>query len=59
MKMKTDILNCLVADSPFNKSQIAEKYGISRTTLNNILSDSDAKVSTIEALACRTRPTVF
>ena len=33
------------------KSQIAEKCNISRTTLDNVLAGSDAKISTIESLA--------
>ena len=50
--MRIDRLNVLIKNSPLNKTQIAEKSAISRTTLDNILAGSDAKVSTIENL-CR------
>lgn len=42
-----------IQDSPLNKFQIAEKSGISRTTLDNVLSGADVKVSTIESI-CNT-----
>ena len=44
-------LNELVSNSKLNKAQLAERCGISRTTLDNVLSGADAKVSTIESLA--------
>lgn len=37
--------------SKMNKVQIAEKSGISRTTLDKLLSGADVKVSTVESLA--------
>lgn len=43
-------LNELVNTSRLNKVQIAERCGISRTTLDNVLSGADAKISTIETL---------
>ena len=50
--MRIDRLNVLIKNSALNKTQIAEQSAISRTTLDNILAGSDAKVSTIENL-CR------
>jgi transcriptional regulator with XRE-family HTH domain len=44
-------LNELIITSPLNKAQLAERCLISRTTLDNVLSGADAKISTIEALA--------
>lgn len=44
-------INELVSSSTLNKSQIAEKCNVSRTTLDNLLAGADVKVSTIEALA--------
>ena len=44
-------INELISSSKMNKVQIAEKCQISRTTLDNLLSGADVKVSTIEALA--------
>lgn len=41
----------LLKASSLNKLQVAERCGISRTTLDNVLSGADAKISTIEALA--------
>jgi transcriptional regulator with XRE-family HTH domain len=49
--MNIDRLNNLITSSTLNKVQLAEKCLISRTTLDNVLSGSDAKISTIEALA--------
>lgn len=49
--MNTERLNQLVEASSLNKSQIAKRCGISRTTLDHVLSGADAKVSTIENLA--------
>lgn len=44
-------LNELVNNSKLNKMQIAERCGISRTTLDNVLAGADSKISTIESLA--------
>jgi transcriptional regulator with XRE-family HTH domain len=44
-------LNELIVTSSLNKAQLAEKCLISRTTLDNVLSGADAKISTIESLA--------
>ena len=44
-------INELISSSILNKSQIAEKCNVSRTTLDNLLAGADVKVSTIEALA--------
>ena len=44
-------LNELLNASKLNKVQIAERCGVSRTTLDNVLSGADAKISTIESLA--------
>ena len=44
-------LNKLINSSKLNKVQIAERCGISRTTLDNVLAGADAKISTIESLA--------
>lgn len=41
----------LIMTSKMNKVQIAEKSGISRTTLDKLLSGADVKVSTVESLA--------
>lgn len=49
--MNINKLNELVNSSKLNKVQIAERCGISRTTLDNVLTGSDAKISTIESLA--------
>lgn len=50
--MNINKLNELVNSSKLNKIQIAERCGISRTTLDNVLSGSDARISTIERIAC-------
>lgn len=44
-------INQLVEQSSLNKVQIAHECGISRTTLDNMLSGADVKISTVEALA--------
>lgn len=44
-------LNELLNASKLNKVQIAERCGVSRTTLDNVLAGADAKISTIESLA--------
>ena len=44
-------LNKLINSSKLNQVQIAERCGISRTTLDNVLAGADAKISTIESLA--------
>jgi len=49
--MNINKLNELVNSSKLNKVQIAEKCGVSRTTLDNVLAGADAKISTIESLA--------
>lgn len=49
--MNTDKLNKLIESSRLNKSQLAARCGISRTTLENLLNGADAKISTVEALA--------
>lgn len=49
--MNTNKLKRLVEESLLNKSQIAEKSGLTRVTLDNALQGADVKVSTIEALA--------
>lgn len=49
--MNINRLNNLVNSSKLNKVQIAEQCSISRTTLDNVLSGADAKISTIEALS--------
>lgn len=49
--MNINRLNDLVNSSKLNKVQIAEQCSISRTTLDNVLSGADAKISTIEALS--------
>lgn len=49
--MNINKLNKLVNSSKLNKVQIAEKCGVSRTTLDNVLAGADAKISTIESLA--------
>lgn len=48
--MKREILIDAVKNSPLSKLKIAERCGLSRTTLDNILSGADAKISTIESL---------
>lgn len=49
--MNISKLNKLINSSKLNKVQIAEKCGVSRTTLDNVLAGADAKISTIESLA--------
>lgn len=49
--MNTNKLNELINSSKLNKVQIAERCGVSRTTLDNVLAGADAKISTIESLA--------
>lgn len=49
--MNISRLNDLLNSSKMNKVQIAERCGVSRTTLDNVLSGADAKISTIESLA--------
>lgn len=51
--MNTELLKEAVKNSALNKLQIAERSGISRTTLDNVLAGADVKVSTIEAI-CET-----
>lgn len=49
--MNTNKLKTLVDNGKFSKVEISDMCNISRTTLDNVLSGADAKVSTIEALA--------
>lgn len=49
--MNINKLNELLSASKLNKVQIAERCGVSRTTLDNVLAGADAKISTIESLA--------
>lgn len=49
--MNINKLNELINSSKLNKVQIAERCGVSRTTLDNVLAGADAKISTIESLA--------
>lgn len=49
--MDFKLLNKLVNESKLGKAQVAEKAGISRTTLDNALNGADIKISTIESLA--------
>jgi len=49
--MNTDRLKMLIQSSGLNKFQLAQRCGVSRTTLDNVLSGGDAKMSTAEALA--------
>ena len=49
--MNTERLNMLMQSSGLNKSQIAERCGISRATLDNVLAGGDAKMSTAESIA--------
>lgn len=49
--MNINKLKKLINSSKLNKVQIAEKCGVSRTTLDNVLAGADAKISTIESLA--------
>ncbi len=49
--MNLSMLSKLVESSKMNKSQIANACGITPTTLYNVLSGADAKISTIESLA--------
>ena len=41
----------LMQSSGLNKSQLAERCGVSRATLDNVLAGGDAKMSTAEAIA--------
>lgn len=49
--MNINKIATLIADSKLNKGQIAIQCGVSRTTIENLLSGSDIKVSTLEALS--------
>jgi len=49
--MNTQRLQALIQASRLNKSQIAERCGISRATLDNVLAGGDAKMSTAESIA--------
>lgn len=49
--MNIKLINELVSASKMNKVQLAENCNVSRTTLDNLLSGADVKVSTVESLA--------
>lgn len=49
--MNINKIKILIEESGQTKQAIAEKCGISRPTLDNVLSGADAKISTIEGLA--------
>lgn len=49
--MNISKLQKLVLDSKLSKSQISEKCGFTRVTLDNALQGADVKISTIESLA--------
>ena len=49
--MNFKLLEKLISESKLGKVQLAEKAGISRTTLDNALNGADIKISTIESLA--------
>ncbi len=44
-------INFLLSSSKLGKKEIAEKCAVSRTTLDNLLSGADVKISTVEKLA--------
>ena len=49
--MNTERLKMLMQSSGLNKTQLAERCGVSRTTLDNVLAGGDAKMSTAESIA--------
>ena len=49
--MNISKINSYVASNKLGKGEIAERCGISRTTLDNVLSGADVKISTVEKLA--------
>ena len=49
--MNPERLKMLMQSSGLNKSQLAERCGVSRATLDNVLAGGDAKMSTAEAIA--------
>ncbi len=49
--MNISKLSDLIEHGAFSKVEVAERCNISRTTLDNVLSGADAKISTIESLA--------
>ena len=49
--MNINRLNKLIIESKLNKTKLAERCGVSRTTLDNVLAGADAKISTVESLA--------
>lgn len=59
--MNTKRLQEIIFLSKISKTDLSIKSGISRTTLDNILTGSDFKVSTLEALAAvlNVSPAVF
>jgi len=48
--MRIEVLAKAIQDSHLNKFKIAEMSCISRTTLDNMLSGADVKISTIESV---------
>lgn len=44
-------LNLIIRDSKMNIPEVAEKCGITKTTLYNILNGADPRISTVEKLA--------
>ena len=50
-EMNTKRLQTLIQASGLNKSQIAERCGVSRATLDNLIAGGDAKMSTAESIA--------
>lgn len=49
--LNTNILEAAMKAAKMSKTQLCEETRIARTTLNAILAGSDARVSTIEAIA--------
>jgi len=49
--MNISRINKLIQSSKIGKGEIAERCDISRTTLDNLLSGADVKLSTVEKLA--------
>lgn len=49
--MNISKINSLISSNKLTKGEIAERCAISRTTLDNLLSGADVKISTVEKLA--------
>lgn len=49
--MNVSKIATLIGNSKMNKGQIALQCGVSRTTIENLLSGADIKVSTLESLS--------